>query len=61
MKQDLTEILGWLQRVMDFPLLRLQGGQLTVLDLLKLGVLLVLVLERYVRRVVATGSAAAEG
>jgi small-conductance mechanosensitive channel len=55
MKQDMTEILGWLQRVLEFPLLRLQGGQLTVLDLLKLCILLalVVVLERYVRRVVA--------
>jgi hypothetical protein len=55
MKQDMSEVLGWLQRVLDFPLLRLQGGQPTVLDLFKLCVLLVLVLvlERYVRRVVA--------
>jgi small-conductance mechanosensitive channel len=55
MKQDMTEVIDWLQRLLDFPLLRLQGGQLTVLDLLKLAVLLVLVLviERYVRRVVA--------
>jgi small-conductance mechanosensitive channel len=55
MKQDVSEVLGWLHRVLEFPLLRLQGGQLTVVDLLKLCVLLVLVvvLERYVRRVVA--------
>ena len=55
MNQDMTEILGWLQRVLDFPLLRLQGGQLTVLDLFKLCILLVLVLvlERYFRRGVA--------
>jgi small-conductance mechanosensitive channel len=55
MRQDMSEVVGWLQRVLDFPLLRLQGGQLTVQDLFKLCVLLVLVLvlERYVRRVVA--------
>ena len=54
MNQDMTEILNWLQRILDFPLLRLQGGQLTVLDLFKLVVLLVVVLllERYFRRMV---------
>jgi len=41
--------------VLEFPLLRLQGGALTVLDLFKLCVLLALVLalERYMRRLVA--------
>ncbi len=54
MNQDLPEILNWLQRILDFPLLRLPGGPLTVQDLLKLAILLalVLVLERYFRRMV---------
>jgi small-conductance mechanosensitive channel len=51
----MNQILNWLNPILEFPLLRLGTGQLTVLDLLKLVVLLalVLVLERYLRRVVA--------
>jgi small-conductance mechanosensitive channel len=54
MKADMTEVWGWLQRILEFPLLRLQGSQLTILDLLKLVILLVLVLvlERFLRRMV---------
>jgi small-conductance mechanosensitive channel len=54
MNQDMVEVLNWLQRVLEYPLLRLPGGQLTVLDLLKLAVLLVLVLvlQRFFRRMV---------
>lgn len=54
MNLNLSDVLIWLQRILDFPLLRLQGGQLTVLDLIKLCVLLVIVLvvERYLRRMV---------
>jgi small-conductance mechanosensitive channel len=50
----MNQILNWLQPILEFPLLRLGTGQLTVLDLIKLAVLLalVLVLERYLRRVV---------
>lgn len=55
MNEDMDKGFAWLRCILDSPpLFRLQNGQLTVLDLLKLAVLLtfVLALERYVRRVV---------
>ena len=52
MREELLVALNWLQTVLDFPLLRLQSGYLTVLDFLKLVLLLalVLILERLFRR-----------
>jgi small-conductance mechanosensitive channel len=54
MRLDLTAVLDWVQRILDFPLLRLKGGPITVVELLELAILLVLVvvLERFFRRMV---------
>ena len=54
MKQDLIALWDGAQRILAFPLMKLQNGHLTVLDLLILLILLgmVLVLERYFRRLI---------
>jgi small-conductance mechanosensitive channel len=54
MKLDLREVFDGAQRILDFPLLRLKGGPITVLELLELAILLVLVVvvERFFRRMV---------
>jgi len=54
MNPDMAEVLNGLQRILEFPLLQMKGGPITVLDLLKLVILLVLlvVMERFFRRMV---------